>query len=134
MADQYFTYGTPGIGSVGSYQMAGHPYVSGSEALGAGEEDRHSFGTVAKSITLTNHGGHALRIHYASTGSMNTPATTHHFMTLSGSGTTLSLPGRSKDVYVSNNTSTALAYEIYAELTSIDAGEMLTLTGSGVSS
>ncbi len=38
-----YSYNTPGVNNVGSYQMAGLPYLSGSEGLAAGKEDRHSF-------------------------------------------------------------------------------------------
>ena len=31
-----YTYNTPGLNNVGSYQMAGLPYLSGSEGLDAG--------------------------------------------------------------------------------------------------
>ena len=79
-----FTYGTPGVSNVGSYQMAGLPYLSGSEDLDAGEEDRHSFDPIAMSVTVFNHGSQHIRVAFAPTGSMNTPATTHHYITLSG--------------------------------------------------
>lgn len=136
-----FTYGSPGVSNVGSYQMAGVPYLSGSEDLGSGEEDRHSFDPIAKSITVVNHGGQHLRIAFAPTGSMNTPATTHHFLTLSGTATTaglsgstqFTLNGRMKDVYISNPSGGKTSYEIYAELTNIASGEMQTPTGSGIS-
>ena len=74
---RYYNYGTPGLLNVGSYQIAGLPYLSGSEALATGNEDRHSFDPLAKSITVVNHGTHAIRVAFAPTGSMSTPATTH---------------------------------------------------------
>ena len=72
-------WGTPGVNNVGSYQMAGLPYLSGTDALGAGEEDPHSFDPIAKSVTVINHGAHALRVAFAPSGAMNTPETTRHF-------------------------------------------------------
>jgi hypothetical protein len=136
-----YTYNTPGLNNVGSYQMAGLPYLSGSEGLDAGEEDRHTFPQVAKSVTVVNHGSQHIRIAFAPTGSMNTPSTTHHYITLSGTAATaglsgstqFSLNGRMKDVYISNPAALATRYEIYAELTNIASGEMLTPTGSGIS-
>ena len=129
-----FTYGTPGVSNVGSYQMAGLPYLSGSEDLDAGEEDRHSFDPIAMSVTVFNHGSQHIRVAFA-------PATTHHYITLSGTAataglsgsTSITLNGRMKDVYISNPAALATRYEIYAELTNIASGEMLTPTGSGIS-
>jgi hypothetical protein len=122
--------------------MAGLPYLSGTDALGAGEQDPHSFDPIAKSVTVINHGAHALRISFAPTGSMNTPETTRHFITVSGALTPggltgsnqITLNGRMKDIYISNATAAqTVNYQIYAEITNIASGEMLTPTGSGVS-
>ena len=134
-------WGTPGVNNVGSYQMAGLPYLSGSENLDSGEEDRHTFDPIAKAVTVFNHGHQHIRIAFAATGAMNTPATSHHFITLSGTSaeaglsgsTSITLNGRMKDVYISNPAALATRYEIYAEITNIASGEMLTPTGSGVS-
>ena len=136
-----YTYGTPGLNNVGSYQMTGLPYFSGSEALVEGQEERHTFPQVAKSVTVINHGAHALRVSFQATASMNTPETTHHFVTVSGAATPggltgsneITLNGRMKDVFISQPYGGNTRYEIYAELTNIDSGEMLTLTGSGIS-
>ncbi len=136
-----YSYNTPGVNNVGSYQMAGLPYLSGSEGLASGEEDRHSFDPIAKSITVFNHGSQHIRVAFAPTGSMNTPATSHHYITLSGTSataglsgsTSITLNGRMKDVYISNPAALATRYEIYAELTNIASGEMLKPTGSGIS-
>ena len=98
--------------------------------------------TLAKSVTVIDHGAHALRISFAPTGSMNTPETTRHFITVSGALTPggltgsnqITLNGRMKDIYISNATAAqTVNYQIYAEITNIASGEMLTPTGSGVS-
>ena len=137
-----YSYGTPGLNNVGSYQMAGLPYLSGSEALLVGQEQRHSFPQVAKSVTVVNHGAHALRICLQATASISTPSTTtHHFVTVSGAATPggltgsneITLNGRMKDIYISQPYGGTTRYDIYAELTNIDSGEMLESTGSGIS-
>ena len=139
-----YSYGTPGVLNVGSYQIAGLPYLSGSEALAAGNEDRHSFDPLAKSITVVNHGAHALRVHFVPTGAMNTPATSHHYITVSGAAglaaghassgsNSIVLNGRMKDLYISQPGGGTTQYDIYAELTNIASGEMLSVTGSGIS-
>ena len=47
---------SPGIADVGSYQVSGIPYITGSAALAAGvsKEQRISFPAVTKSITIRN--------------------------------------------------------------------------------
>ena len=137
-----YSYGTPGVLNVGSYQIAGLPYLSGSEALAESNEDRHSFDPLAKSVTIVNHGSHALRVSFVSTGSMNTPATSHHYITVSGAkaaagatgrASSIVLNGRMKDVYISQPYGGTTQYDIYAELTNIASGEMVVPTGSGIS-
>ena len=48
---------TAGLGSVGSYQVSGVPWVTGSITLAAGATDKLVFPTVAKSITVINTDG-----------------------------------------------------------------------------
>ena len=42
----------PGLGHVGSYQVAGMPYVTGSTTMVNGQEDVIRFPSVTKSITV----------------------------------------------------------------------------------
>ena len=52
-----------GLHNVGSYQVSGIPYITGSDALASGAEDKIVFPMVARNVTVVNH----------STGSLKTP-------------------------------------------------------------
>ena len=49
-----------GLQNVGSYQVSGVPFVSGSDNLDAGVEHKIEFGAVAKKVTIRNPGAEIL--------------------------------------------------------------------------
>ena len=114
------------------------PFVSGSDNLDAGVEHKIEFGAVAKKVTIRNPGAVDIRVHFASTGSGNVYSGGHFLRVSGSSGQTktineLTLNVKCKEIYVSNNTSTAnAAYEVLAELTGIARERMFVLTGSGI--
>lgn len=127
-----------GLQHVGSYQVSGVPFVTGSDNLDAGKEFKIEFGAVTKSILVRNPGTVDLRVHFASTGSGNVYSG-RHFLKLTGSsgqGATISelnIECKCTEIYISNNTATDNAvYEVFAELTAIAPERMFTLTGSGI--
>tara|TARA_Y100001963_G_C6783213_1_gene451107 strand:- start:743 stop:1204 length:462 start_codon:yes stop_codon:yes gene_type:complete len=130
-----------GISHVGSYQIASHPYISGSGDMGsAGEEHRHSFDTVARSVTVINRSnGDAsevqgmtadIRVHFHATGSGHI-VDGMHYIGLEGDGDSITLNMKCKEIFVSSNIANA-AYTIIAELTSIPQSAMHDITGSGL--
>lgn len=119
-----------GLGSVGSYQMAGTPFLTGS-AISSGQEIRVDFPNVTKSITVANRdtGSDDIRIHFASKDQARTIAGSH-FFTLTPSGSvTLDVKCRSIFISAPGNAS---KFELIAELTGIDPRAMFALTGSGI--
>jgi hypothetical protein len=127
-----------GLQHVGSYQVSGVPFVTGSDNLDAGKEFKIEFDGVTKSILVRNPGAVDVRVHFASTGSGNVYAA-GHFLRVSGSADAqktvneLRLDCKCSELYISNNTSTDNAtYEVFAELTGIHSSRMFTLTGSGI--
>ena len=58
-----------GLGNVGSYQVSGVPWITGSSALGAGVEVGYELPMVSKSITVINRSAEDIRVHFNSTGS-----------------------------------------------------------------
>ena len=58
-----------GLNNVGSYQVAGTPYITGSTTLGAGHETSFAFPMVTKTITVINRSAEDIRVHFNSTGS-----------------------------------------------------------------
>ena len=121
----------PGIGSVGSYQIAAVPYITGSAALGVGQEHQISFPSVARSVTVVlNSAGTEMNVHFNASGSGNV-ITGRHYVTLDSKEDAVSFNVRCKEIYVSSTTGSC-TYTVIAELTSIGAGEMGALTGSGL--
>ena len=148
-----------GLRNVGSYQVSGHPWVTGSQSdeLDANQTVMHEFPYVSKSVTVINTntgGGEDLRVHFQSgstaaitisgaggmdPGSTNTDTSKgdvhkgRHYMTVKADSA-LTLDVKCSKVYITNPAggTANLQYEVLAELTLIPTGSMYHLTGSGV--
>jgi hypothetical protein len=120
-----------GLHNVGSYQVSGRPYITGSVTLIALDSDYIQFPRVTKSITILNHGD-PVRVHF-NTSSAGDVIAGRHYITVSSS---LTMNVKCKELYVSTpgdgRTAGATEYELFAELTTIDANSMYNLTGSGL--
>jgi predicted DNA binding protein len=123
-----------GIGSVGSYQIAGVPYITGSAGIAAGAEDKISFPKVARAVTVVlNTDTRDVRVHFNSTSSGNV-VSGRHYVLLDSKEDSVTLNNRCTEIYISadaGNAGTA-AYTVIAELTGIETSEMGALTGSGL--
>jgi len=126
---------TSGLGSVGSYQVSGVPWITGSgtNGLAAGTEHTITFPTVAKSVLvmLDDAASDDIRVHFNATGSGNV-VSGNHFYTLTTNRDAVSFNVKCKEIYISNGGGAASGYVVVAELTGISAGEMFVLTGSGL--
>tara|TARA_R110002060_G_scaffold41021_2_gene52413 strand:- start:2 stop:430 length:429 start_codon:yes stop_codon:yes gene_type:complete len=129
-----------GLGAVGSYQVSGAPWVTGSGdgGLGVGVEHRIEFPAVAKSVTVINTdpngGGSAaddLRVHFNSTGSGNVVGG-NHFIPLYNQYQTVEISVKCKEIYISCPGPDSGSYVVIASLTGINTNEMFELTGSGL--
>lgn len=119
----------PGLGHVGSYQVSGHPFITGSLTV-SGSEQRISFPQVTKKITVqVTDAGKAVLLHFNSTGSGNVVDGKHQWTVNSSSS--FSAEVKCTEVYISANGSPA-NYQVFAELTHIPIREMYGLTGSGL--
>tara|TARA_Y100000310_G_scaffold275176_1_gene291616 strand:- start:401 stop:805 length:405 start_codon:yes stop_codon:yes gene_type:complete len=125
-----------GIGSVGSYQVAGIPYITGSGADGLAADSEHkiTFSTVAKSVLVMLHDStttEPIRVHFNSRDSGNVYGG-NHFYPLSTNRDAVVFNTKCREIYVSNTGSTTSGYIVVAELTGIGGNEMFSLTGSGL--
>ena len=75
----------PGIGAVGSYQVSGLPYITGSTSLAAGAEEKVEFTRVAKTVLVINDSSEDIRVHFNATGSGNVVGG-KHYVTLTAIG------------------------------------------------
>lgn len=126
---------TAGLRSVGSYQVSGYPYVTGSNGtMTAGEEAKIIFPNVTKSITVINSGSSGageLRVHFnTATDNDVTTAAAHHYITLANTGDSVTFNAKCKEIYVTSVGTQG--FELFAELTFINTGSMIALTGSGL--
>jgi len=124
-----------GLRNVGSYQVSGWPWITGS-AVADGEEVKVSFPMVTKSITLIASGAFVaddaavLRAHFASTSAAGNVVSGHHYITMEGDDDSLTLNVKCKEIYISA-VGSDVGFEVVAELTNVPTGRMFELTGSG---
>ncbi len=128
-------FGRYGVGlhNVGSYQAAGHPFITGS-ALANGVEHKISFPMVTKAVTVIADGTMSgdLRVHFQSTASgVGHAVAGHHYITLDDNEDSLTFNVKCKEIYLTAN-GTGVNYELFAELTNIPTDRMFALTGSGI--
>ena len=139
---------SPGLGSVGNYQVSGTPWITGytmaasgaTNPVGLNTSTQHiQFPYVTKEVTVVNLGQTDIEIHLANDhGAMGT-ATGGHVFSIPPSGTVHGSPlarqvfdMKTKELFVTNKGSGTGAYQIYASLTRIDRKHMFELTGSGI--
>jgi len=128
---QYHTRPFAGLGSVGSYQVAGAPFMTGSTITG-GAEVEIKFPAVTRSITIINKdaANDDIRVHFQSKDTARTIAGVH-YVTLADQNSSLTMNIKCKSVFLSAPGSAA-TFELFAELTGIQPQSMFPLTGSGI--
>jgi len=130
-----------GLRNVGSYQVSGTPYLTGSNILttenviAAGQEIQIKFPQVTKSVTLWNHCPTTtpkLRLHLVSSSSIaNHPHSKHYYELAKDESLTVNM--KCREVWLSA-IGGDVYWKLYASLTNVAKGNMYALTGSGISS
>ena len=105
-----------GLGNVGSYQVAGTPYLTGSSLNN--EEISFSFPTVTKKIIIENTGSNPVDFYFS--GSSTNPFTLPN-------DKKVEIDVKCVQIYVSS--SAASGVQLFAELTNIPTGRMYSLDG-----
>ncbi len=122
----------PGIADVGSYQVAGLPFISTGDVAANGSSDTVIvFPSVTKSLIIENRetvGTNVLQIHFGSTA--NDAVANGRFITLPGGNTVLSrivLDVKCKELFLTTPGAqgNTVAYQVFAELTGIDTAQMI---------
>jgi hypothetical protein len=122
---------SPGISSVGSYQVAGKPFLTGS-SVANGAEVQINFPNVTRSITVINKdasGNDAIRVHFAPQADAEPNL---NFITLDAKNSSVTLNVKAASIYISNDSGNPSNFELFAELTGIGAGAMFQLSGPGI--
>jgi len=123
--------------SVGSYQVSGVPYITGSGLQGmvSGREDRIQFPSVTKTVTVINTDPDVqeLRVHFNSTGSGNVIGG-NHYIPLTILQQSIEMTVKCKEIFLSTDPADPLpcSYVVMASLTGINPVEMFALSGSGL--
>tara|TARA_R110002110_G_scaffold217067_1_gene431077 strand:- start:487 stop:1038 length:552 start_codon:yes stop_codon:yes gene_type:complete len=151
-------FNEPGLRNVGSYQVSGHPFITGSTNLDDGKVHMVKFPYVSKGFTVINvntTAGEDLRVHFQSGSSLAaTPITKPgdfdgtggttiaaaddviiglHFITVPAGFASVTFDVKCSKFYISNGSGTDdLAYQVMADLTNVSTARMYSLTGSGV--
>ena len=130
-----------GLRNVGSYQISGHPFITGSTNLDNNKVHKVEFPYVCKSFTVINtnsNSGEDIRVHFESgsatpvgfpgeSGAQTIASTDDvianlHFITVPAGNSSVTMNNRCKKVYISNGSGTNnLAYQVFAELTLINS-------------
>ena len=125
-----------GIGSVGSYQVSGVPWITGSvEGLASGAEDKITFPSVAKAVTVINTDVDSADIHvHFNSKTLTDVSGGLHYVALNALNDAMTFACKCKEIYISSPTwgGGAASYTVLAELTGISTSEMFILTGSGL--
>lgn len=127
---------TAGLNHVGSYQVSGTPYLSGSN-LPANTNDslKFEFPKVTKSITVKSNHGSAIRVHFAPYDAGVSPyvrgASTNNNFVLIPANSSQTFDVKCKEIFISKTGGTAGTdngdVQIYAELTTIPTERMFSL-------
>ena len=138
---------TVGLRNVGSYQVSGHPYTTGSKiwpqyliddashtpSNGTLNQHEINFPYVTKSFTLYNTSSPAkiLRVHFENTASQTN---VNHYVSVGG-GESFTFETKCTKIYITGNrpNNWSYTYNLYGSLTNIPTSRMFDLTGSGIS-
>jgi hypothetical protein len=107
---------TVGLNNVGSYQVAGSPYLTASTITE--EEKQFSFPRVTKNITIHNTGSADIYFYFVSSPSVKLVLPADKKM---------NLDIKCASIYVSGSTQSGV--QLLGELTNIPAARMFSLTG-----
>tara|TARA_R110000824_G_scaffold10754_1_gene47064 strand:- start:654 stop:1022 length:369 start_codon:yes stop_codon:yes gene_type:complete len=107
---------TAGISNVGSYQVAGTPYLSASQITE--QEKQFSFSYVSKRITVENTGSSDIYLYF-----VTSPDTKFKLP----AAKKINMDVKCASIYISGSTDTGV--QLAAELTGIPAARMYSLTG-----
>jgi len=127
-----YKYGV-GLRNAGSYQVSGHPYVTGSE-ISNGIEHTVNFPFVTKTVTVIASGSSndpLIGITFNSTGSDAGVMNGNHYITLDSNGDSITFDVKCKQMFIHALNATS-GFELYASLTGIGTTHMYGLTGSGL--
>lgn len=134
-----------GLGHVGSYQVSGHPFITGSTTVNDNTQIKVEFPSVARSVTVVNRADVALFVYFndatafqsanaaGNSGYEENVLAGQHYITLDATKDSVTFEVKCKEVYIGNKSGGGGgAFQLWAELTGIPATDMYALSGSGL--
>ena len=124
-----------GLRNVGSYQVSGWPYITGS-VVADDTEVKIPFPTVTKSVTVIASGSFSsseMYVYFAPIAGTANIFTKGHKVALKSEGDSVTLNVKCSSIYLTGLGANAGA-TVIAELTNIPTASMPTLTGPGIDS
>ena len=130
--------GIVGLRNVGSYQVSGQPWITGS-TLNSTVVKKVAFPYVTKTINVQVTGTNPVHLSLQDPQGTNSAKSGKHQYTLSGSASTrgfnqYTFNVKCNQLWMSGNQGTQTGFQMFAELTNIPQNSMYTLTGSGIDS
>ncbi len=124
----------PGLGSVGSYQVSGTPFITSSVLLG-NQEVHVAFPNVTQEFTIFTNKENVYLTFLATGSDAGVLAGGHRVMIIpTGSGASPhTFRTKCKDIFIHKSTANNADVAVFASLTGIETGMMFHLTGSGIS-
>lgn len=130
---------TVGLHNVGSYQVAGTPYLTGAIDQDASTTRRVQFDDVSSRVIVRRIDGDgaagdltkALDISYTHPDTGNSGGGLHKWR-LMKEGDEIEMRVKCTELYLTTNSGATASWQVYAELTNIPARSMYALTGSGL--
>tara|TARA_Y100000310_G_scaffold250739_1_gene257067 strand:+ start:315 stop:743 length:429 start_codon:yes stop_codon:yes gene_type:complete len=134
-ADPFSRYGV-GVNNVGSYQVSGLPWITGSSGTAKGQETQYLFPRITKSVTVISLGSEDIRVHFNSTSSLGGAQviTGLHYVTLNSAEDSLTMNVKVDEIYISTPGTNGgnASWTVVAELTNILPPQNWVISGSGL--
>ena len=130
---RYYSPSGPGINSVGSFQVSGRPFLTGT-ALANTEILQISFPSVTKDLNFVCHTADKyFRVYFDNPTTNPVSSQAKNFATVSGTaGGSVKLDVKCNHLFLVNDCGATVELELQASITGIPVTSMFTLTGSGI--
>lgn len=130
---RYYNPAGPGINSVGSFQVSGRPFLTGT-LLANNSSLQINFPTVTKELHFSCHTpAKYFKVYFENPSDNAVAMQAHNFAVCSGTiSGALDLNVKCDNLYIINDCGATIELELHAALTGIPTTSMFTLSGSGI--
>lgn len=120
-----------GINNVGSYQVAGRPWVKTFSGITSGSTQTITFPKVTKNILVINQAAVAVRVHFCDDATTGDVFTNGHYVHLDSDEDSISMNIRVKELFITPEGGSA-GFTVFAELTNIEPENMYSYNVAGI--